>query len=264
MLIDSHCHLDRISTEDCGSTDEVLARARAAGVEQFLCIATNLESFERVKGISEQHQDVFCTIGIHPLQENLPETEFEQLVAGADHERVVAIGETGLDYYYAPEQAEWQQQSLRTHIEAAKAVNKPLIIHTRDAREDTLNIFKEQQAEQVGGVLHCFTESKEMAFAAIDMGFYISFSGILTFKSANSLREVAKALPQDRILVETDSPWLAPVPHRGQTNQPVYVKQVAQFLADLRGESFETVSEYTTNNFYQLFPEAKQLIRRAG
>lgn len=254
MLIDSHCHLDRLNTEISGNTDAVLDRARARGIEKFLCIATNLDDFDQIAAIAAAHDDVYCSAGVHPLQDVEFEVNYQRLLQQASEERVIAVGETGLDYYYSPKNASWQKQSMRLHIRAALEVNKPLIIHSRDARQDTLDLLLEEGAEQVGGILHCFTESLEMAEAAIDLGFYISFSGILTFKNAEQLRHVAKCLPAERILVETDSPWLAPVPHRGKENQPAYVVEVAQQLAEVLGISYTELAEQTTKNFYRLFP----------
>ena len=255
MLVDSHCHLDRIDQETCGNVETILSRARTRGVEKFLCIATSIDGFDDVKAIADTHSDVFCTAGVHPLKKESFTVDHEQLLHQAAQEKVIAVGETGLDYYYSPENADWQKQSLRTHIAVARELAKPLIIHTRDAREDTLNILKQEKAEQTGGILHCFTESYEMAMSAIDMGFYVSFSGILTFKTADLLRDIATKLPFDRILVETDSPWLAPVPYRGKVNQPAYVIEVAEQLANILNISYEDLAEQTTENFYRLFPQ---------
>ncbi len=258
MLVDSHCHLDRLDENASGTVEEILQRARNRGVERFLCIATNLDGFDDVNDLAKLYQDVYCTAGIHPLQKDPFSVDFHRLVEQANQPKVVAVGETGLDYYYSPENADWQKQSLRLHIQAAREVSKPLIIHTRNAKEDTLAILKEGKAEQVGGVLHCFTESLEMAEAAIAMGFYISFSGILTFKTATALREVAARLPIERLLVETDCPWLAPVPYRGKENQPSYVVEVAQQMADIFDLSLNELAKITTRNFYSLFPACQE------
>lgn len=258
MLIDSHCHLDRLNSDASGDTQTVLERARVRGVEKFLCIATTLDSFKNVASIADEFDDVFCTAGVHPLQKGEITLDYQRLIEQASGEKVVAIGETGLDYFYSPDNAEWQKQSLRQHIRAAVEVNKPLIIHCRDAREDMLQILKEEGAQRVGGILHCFTESLAMAEEAIEMGFYISFSGILTFKTAQQLRDVASRLPIDRLLVETDCPWLAPVPYRGKENQPAYVVEVAHQLAELHDMSYEEVAKQTTENFYRLFPLCAQ------
>ncbi|PCJ50532.1 MAG: hypothetical protein COA74_01760 [Gammaproteobacteria bacterium] len=255
MLIDSHCHLDRLNEESSGDTNTILNRARAAGVEKFLCIATNLDGFDAVIDIALEHNDVFCSAGVHPLQKHQVKVDYQRLIQQARHEKVIAVGETGLDYYYSPDNAELQRESLTIHIQAAREVNKPLIIHTRDAQQDTLSIIRQEKAQSVGGILHCFTESFDMAKEAVELGFYISFSGILTFKTAQKLREVAKAIPLDRILVETDCPWLAPVPFRGKENQPAYVVEVAKQLAELHNLSYEDIAQQTTSNFYQLFPQ---------
>ena len=253
MYIDSHCHLDRLDlTEFNHNIDNVVANASAAGVSKMLCVSVTLEDFPSMVEKTQAYDNVMLTCGVHPLnQEHV--TNIDQLQSLASHERVIAIGETGLDYFYAPETKQLQQDAFVKHIHVAKQLNKPLIIHTRDAREDTLNTFRQEQADQVGGILHCFTESWEMAKAAIDMGFYISFSGIVTFKNAHELREVAKKVPADRFLIETDSPYLAPVPHRGKQNQPAFVVEVAKHLASIRGESVDAIAEQSTNNFNQLF-----------
>ena len=253
MFVDSHCHLDRLDYDKVGSLDEILESARRRKVQAFLCIATHLDGFQNVADIAEQHADVFCTSGVHPLQKNIANLDSERLLDQASNDLVVAVGETGLDYYYAAETKEAQLKSFAAHIEVAKSVQKPLIIHTRDAPEDTMRLLREHQAHKAGAVMHCFTESLEMAKEAIELGFYISFSGILTFRTAESLRETAKALPLDRILIETDCPWLAPVPYRGRENQPAYVVEVAHQLAEIHDVSVESIAEQTTKNFYNCF-----------
>jgi len=257
MLVDSHCHLDRLDYAIHGDIRTILERARNRQIEKFLCIATSLESFTEISLLAEQNPDVFCTAGVHPLQKKQDDIDFDLLIKQGNHSKVVAIGETGLDYYYSADNACWQKKALITQITAAKELSKPLIIHSRDAREDTLEILAVEQAEKVGGILHCFTESYAMAKAAIDMGFYISFSGIVTFKTAESLRDVARKLPLDRVLVETDCPWLAPVPFRGKENQPAYTVEVAKHLAEVLNISYEELSRQTTDNFYRLFPACK-------
>lgn len=253
MLIDSHCHLDRIELDVFdGQLDRALAQARARGVGGFLCIAVNADNLERVQQIASQYPDVWASTGIHPLDTHNPVAQ-ERLRRCASHPKVVAIGETGLDYFYAEQDKALQQQSFIEHIELARSLAKPLVIHTRQARADTLALMREHRADEAGGVLHCFTEDWPMAKAALDLGFYISFSGILTFKNAAELREVASKVPLDRILVETDAPYLAPVPYRGQSNQPAYVVEVAQCLADLRQISFDTLAQQTSENFRRLF-----------
>lgn len=259
MLVDSHCHLDRLSYPDNhGSVAEALEKAKARGVTHCLSVSISLAGFEQMKTLLEPHQNVSLTCGVHPLHAHEQPIEPARLRALAEDERVVAIGETGLDYYYSQETVEVQQASFIEHIAVAKALAKPLIVHTRDAREDTLGLLKTHGAAEVGGVLHCFTESYEMAAEAIEMGFYISASGIISFNSAKKLREVFKKLPLDRILVETDSPYLAPVPYRGEENQPAYTRQVAQCLAELRDQPFEAIAEATTENFFRLFSGAKR------
>ena len=253
MFIDSHCHLDRLKLEDFNdSLDHVVNQANAAGVSQMLCVSVTLNDFPTMVEKTACYDNVLLSCGMHPLNQE-DEVDQTQLLTLSKHPRVIAVGETGLDYFYAPETKTVQIDSFRKHIRVAKEVNKPLIIHTRDAREDTLALMEEEGAEQVGGILHCFTESWEMAEKAIAMGFYISFSGIVTFKNASALREVAKQVPNDRILIETDAPYLAPVPHRGKQNQPAYVVEVARHLASIRGQSVEEIAQITTDNFNRLF-----------
>lgn len=253
MLIDSHCHLDRIDlTAYDGCLDSALNHARARGVQAFLCISVNADNLSAVQQIAASHADVWASIGIHPLDCHGP-VALDRLEEFARMPKVVAIGETGLDYFYAEQDKALQQQSFIEHIALARKLDKPLIVHTRQARADTLALLREHKADEVGGVLHCFTEDWPMAKAALDLGFYISFSGILTFKNAVELREVAAQVPLDRLLVETDSPYLAPVPYRGQSNQPAYVLEVAQCLADLRQLPLERLAQQTTENFHRLF-----------
>ncbi len=225
-------------------------------VQHALCISVNLREYPQVLAVAEAYDNFYATVGVHPDYEDEPPLSVEQLVELAKNPKVIGIGETGLDYFRLTGDLEWQRERFRTHIRAAIEANKPLIIHTRSAAEDTLRIMREENAHLVGGVMHCFTESLEVAMQAIDMGFYISFSGIVTFKNALSLKEVAKQVPLNRILVETDSPYLAPVPYRGKTNQPAYVKYVAEEVAKLRDISYETLAEATTENFFRLFKHA--------
>lgn len=257
MLVDSHCHLDRLDlAQHDGSLDAALQAARDRGVGHFLCIGVSADNAGAVKAVAERYADVDCSVGIHPLDLKPGEAPALQwLLDELDHPRVVAIGETGLDYHYEPEAAELQQASFRLHLEAAKVTGKPVIIHTRGARADTLDLLREAQLPNAG-VLHCFTEDWDMAKAALDMGYYISLSGIVTFRNADALRDVARQVPADRLLVETDSPYLAPIPHRGKPNLPQYVREVAEFLALVRGESYEQLAEQTTANFKRLFPLA--------
>lgn len=258
MLVDSHCHLDRLDlAAHGGSLDAALDAARARGVGHFLCIGVSADNAAAVKDLASRYADVHCSVGVHPLDLAPGEAPaLDWLLGELDHPRVAAIGETGLDYHYEPEAAELQQQAFRLHLEAARITGKPVIVHTREARADTLALLREAALPQAG-VLHCFTEDWEMAKAALDIGFYISLSGIVTFRNAEALREVARQVPADRLLVETDSPYLAPIPHRGKPNLPEYVREVAEFLAQLRGVEFERFAEQTTENFQRLFPLAR-------
>lgn len=251
MLIDSHCHIN--FPELSANMDTILENMRQNDVAFALCVGVNLENFHQIRSLAEQHEQIFASVGVHPDHESDTEPTEELLVQLAHHPRVVAIGETGLDYYRLKGDLEWQRARFRTHIRAARTCKKPLIIHTREAADDTLRIMQEEGASQIGGVMHCFTESLAVAQAAIEMGFYISFSGIVTFKNAKDLKEVARQIPLDRILVETDSPYLAPVPFRGKMNQPAYVKHVAEEIAVLRGISLNSVAEITSLNFRSLF-----------
>lgn len=258
MLIDSHCHLDRLDlTPYNGSLDALLDAARGRGVGKFLCIGVDADNAATVQQLADSHADVFCSVGIHPLDlKDGKATDLVWLLERLQHPRTVAIGETGLDYHYQPELAEQQKASFAIHLEAAKQTGKPVVIHTRAARQDTLEMLREADLANAG-VLHCFTEDWEMARAALDMGYYISLSGIVTFRNADALREVARQVPADRLLVETDSPYLAPVLHRGKSNEPQFVCEVAAFLAELRGEALEHFREQTTDNFHRLFPLAQ-------
>jgi len=256
MLVDSHCHLDfpELSADLAG----VLSRMGDNGVTHALTISTTLETFPAVRRVAHSHPNVWCSAGVHPdeRRDDREVTE-DELVEMARDPRVVAIGETGLDYFRVEGDTEWQRERFRRHIRAARRARKPLVIHTRNAAEDTLRLMEEEGAGEAGGVMHCFTETLDVARAAMAQGFLISFSGIVTFKNAAALKEVAKEVPLDRMLVETDSPYLAPVPHRGQTNQPAYVKHVAEDIARLRGIAFEEVARATTRNFFALFRDAR-------
>ncbi|NTS77967.1 YchF/TatD family DNA exonuclease [Catenovulum sp. SM1970] len=259
MLVDSHCHLDRLKLKDF-ETDlaGVLENARAQGVGHFLCVSVSLLDYPKMLAAVKDFDDVSVSCGVHPLHQEDADYTYQELIDLAADPSVVAIGETGLDYHYSPETIEIQQTSFRKHVRAAVELNKPLIIHTRDAREDTLQILKEEGADKVGGVLHCFTESLDMALQAVELGFYISISGIVTFKNAAELQETVRQLPLERLLVETDSPWLAPIPHRGKQNQPAYVKDVAKFVADLKGVSLDELAKVTTDNYFKLFSLSKR------
>ena len=258
MLVDSHCHLDRLDfTKTHGGIDTVVNAAMDVGVSHFLCVSVHLNQFPHMMEAIKPFDNVFASCGVHPL--NQEETfEYEQLVSLAADDNVVAVGETGLDYFYAEETREIQKVSFAQHIRAANQLEKPLIIHTRGAQADTLAIMREHNADKAGGVFHCFTEEWDMAKQGIEMGFYISISGIVTFRNAADLREVVKQIPLERLLVETDSPYLAPVPHRGQQNQPAFVREVAEFVADLKGISLEALAEQTTENFFTLFNRAQR------
>lgn len=254
MLVDSHCHLNMLDlTEYDNNLDNVITAALANDVQQMLCVSVDLATLPDVLACAERYDNVYASVGVHPNDSVEAAISVEQLVELAQAPKVIAIGETGLDYFRSEGDLTTQQQAFRNHIQAAKQVGKPVIIHTRDAREDTIKIMHEESIQDIGGVMHCFTESWEMAQAAMEMGFYISFSGIVTFKNARELQDVAKRMPLERMLVETDSPFLAPVPYRGKPNYPAYVRNVAEFIAELRGESPETIAEQTTQNFKQLF-----------
>jgi len=253
LYIDSHCHLDRLDlTEFQGDLDNVILAAKEAQIDQLLCVSITLEEFPKMAEKTASYDNVLLTCGAHPLNQEDKICQ-NNLVELAKHPKVIAIGETGLDYFYAPETKTVQLDSFIKHVRAALILNKPLIIHTRDAQQDTLDILRNEKANEVGGILHCFTETWDMAKQAIDMGFYISFSGIVTFKNASALREVAKQVPDDRILIETDAPYLAPVPHRGKQNQPAYVVEVAKHLASIRGQSVEEIAKLSSDNFKRLF-----------
>lgn len=260
MFIDSHCHID--FPDLAAREGEVLANMQAQQVSHALCVSVNIEQWPRVTGMAERHANVFASLGVHPDYEDVTEPDVAQLVEMSTHPRVVAIGETGLDYFRLTGDLEWQRKRFRTHIRAARECGKPLIIHTRSSAEDTLAIMREERAHEVGGVMHCFTETLEVAEAAIDMGFCISFSGIVTFKNAQQLRDVARAIPQESMLIETDSPYLAPVPYRGKMNEPAYVPHVAAELAKVRGLTVEEVGRVTTDNFFRLFQDAARLAGR--
>lgn len=254
MLVDSHCHLDRLDLSSyAGDLAGALNAAKHNGVEHFLCVCIDLENFPKIREIAYQHDAIQISVGLHPTDPVDIEPTVEDLLRLARDPKVIAIGETGLDYYRCQGDMTWQQQRFRRHIQAAKDIKKPLIIHTRQAPEDTLKIMQEEGASDVGAVMHCFTESWETAEKALALGFYISFSGIITFQNAKELHEVVKKVPLERILIETDSPYLAPVPYRGKPNEPAYVRYVAERIAELKQIEFETVAEVTTRNFFELF-----------
>jgi TatD DNase family protein len=254
MFIDSHCHLDMLLDEENSDVAPFIARAHAAAVTHFLCVSVQLSKLSKMIEISASYPEVFYSAGLHPNEFDEPEPDLNQLCEFLSLPKMVAVGETGLDYYRTAESEQAKQQArFRLHIAAAKKMSKPLIIHTRAAKTDTIAILQEEQAQTIGGVMHCFTEDWATAKAALDLGFYISFSGIVTFKNAVELQEVARQIPLNRLLVETDCPYLAPVPFRGKKNEPAYVAHVAKFLSELRGESLETLAAATTQNFFDLF-----------
>lgn len=258
MLVDSHCHLDFPGLAE--RLPDVLGAMQDNGVGLALCIGVNLEDFPQVLALAERDPRLYATVGVHPEYTDVEEPTVERLVELASHPRVVAIGETGLDYYWQKDKPEWQRQRFRNHIEAARRCGKPLVVHTRESAEDTLRLLREAGADAVGGVMHCFTENWDIASIALDLGFYLSFSGIVTFKNAAIVKDVAMKCPLDRILVETDSPYLAPTPFRGKPNQPAYVRYVAEEIARLRGLSAEDVAQATTDNFFALFRDAPRPI----
>lgn len=252
MLVDSHCHLD--FPDFAGRLPEMLAAMAQNEVGLAVCVGVKLEDVPRVIALAEQDERLFASVGVHPECCGVEEPDVERLLRLSEHPKVIAIGETGLDYHWHPDRPEWQRQRFRTHIRASRSSGKPLIVHMRDATEDTLRLLREEAT--ASGVMHCFTGDWEAARQVLDLGFYLSFSGIVTFKNARDIREVAQKAPLDRILVETDSPYLAPVPHRGRQNQPAYVRHVAEELARLRGLDLEKLAQATTQNFFNLFPNA--------
>jgi len=257
MLIDSHCHIDLMDYEKLGGDpDSAVAYAHENGISHMLCVSVNLEQYPAMLETIKDMPKVFASVGVHPNEHEGVDPDVSQLVELADNDKVIAIGETGLDYFRSEGDLEWQRERFRRHIEAAKQAGKPLIIHTREAKQDTIKVLQEEKANEIGGVMHCFAEDWETAQQAMDLGFYISFSGIVTFKSATELQEVAQKVPLDRMLVETDSPWLAPMPFRGKTNQPAYVKHVAEKIAELRGDTTDNIATATSNNFFRLFSTA--------
>ena len=249
-LVDAHCHLD---LQQNRTLDSLLDAARDNGICHMLCAGITIEAFPDVLAIATAHSDVSGAVGVQPSEQNCHEPSVEELVTLADHPAVIGIGETGLDYYYSQGDPDWQRDRFRRHIRAAKLIKKPLIIHMRDASEDIFSILKEEGADEIGGMMHCFTGNWEEARKAMDLNFYISFSGIVTFPKALQVQDVAKRIPMDRMLIETDSPYLAPVPKRGKPNEPAYVHYIAEYLANLREIRLEDLDEQTTENFFKLF-----------
>lgn len=259
MYIDSHCHIN--FPELAARMPEILGKMAENEVSHALCVSVDLPNFPSVLALAESHANIYASVGVHPDYEDTPEPSVEDLIRLSDHPKIVAIGETGLDYYRLEGDLEWQRERFRKHIRASRATGKPLIIHTRAASADTIRIMREEGAGSdaggAAGVMHCFTESLEVAQAAMEMGFYISFSGIVTFKSAKDLQAVAREVPLEQMLIETDSPYLAPVPHRGKVNEPALVRHVAEYLATLKGEPVERIAQQTTENFFNLFKIAR-------
>lgn len=251
MLVDSHCHIDFPDYD--GKMDDLRLAMQEHGVSHALCVSVNLPDWPRVMALAERYDNFFASVGVHPDHAEGESLDEDALLQRAAHPKVVAIGETGLDYFRLTGDLDWQRERFRTHIRAARRCGKPLIIHTRSAAEDTLRIMREEGAEQVGGVMHCFTESQEVAQASVEMGFMISFSGIVTFRNAEPLRQVAKWVPADSLLVETDAPYLAPVPMRGKVNQPAWVRHVAECVAQVRGVALQQLAAETSANFSRLF-----------
>ena len=255
MLVDSHCHLDRVALDHYdGRFDQFVNKTLESGIGHMLCVSIDLESWPAMVELVEPYLQISISVGVHPNDKERREPTTEELVELSHTPKVVAIGETGLDYFHGEGDLDWQRDRFRRHIRAAVAAQKPLIIHTRQARSDTIGIMREEGAEKAGGVMHCFTEDWPMAQQALELGFYVSFSGIITFKNAADLREVVKQVPMDRLLIETDSPYLAPVPFRGKPNQPRYVEKVAECVAELKGMTAQAVAQQTAENFFRCFP----------
>jgi TatD DNase family protein len=254
VIVDSHCHLDRLDLKKYdGDLNQAIQYAQSMHVQHMLCVCIDLTHFAAVQAIAKRYPNVHASVGVHPTEPNHLPVTTNQLIALAKQPKIVAIGETGLDYFHCKGDVTWQQQRFRHHIAAAIATKKPLIIHTREARDDTIRIMREENAHIAGGVMHCFTETLEMAEAAMEMGFYISFSGIITFKNATELQELVRHIPLEKMLIETDSPYLAPAPHRGKSNEPAFTYYVAQKIADLKGICIEQVAQQTTQNYFDLF-----------
>lgn len=258
MFIDSHCHLDCIDLKDFNQDfDQLMDTIKQNRVDRMLCVSINLNKYPQMRALAEAYQEVDFSVGVHPSDARENPAAEQQLGELAKDGRVVALGETGLDYFYAKDSKQEQQDSFRMHMRVARKLQKPVIVHTRDAQQDTLDILAQEQVTECGGVLHCFTESWDMAKQALDLGMYISFSGIVTFRNAESLREVARQVPDDRFLIETDAPYLAPVPHRGKQNHPGWVGHVAECLAGVRKASVDTIAEQSRTNYHHLFSHSE-------
>ncbi len=259
LLVDSHCHLDRLDlTFWDGKMEGALNDAQQQGVGYMLCVCIDIENFPNVLDVAQSHQSVFASVGVHPNVTEGKDPTVEELIQMANNDNIIAIGETGLDYYRSEGDLEWQRERFCRHIAAAKKTKKPLIIHSRESTHDILKIMKEEGADEVGGVMHCFVDDWDTAKQAMDLNFNISLSGIVTFKNAQTVKEVAKKMPEACLMIETDSPYLAPVPHRGKMNQPAYVRYVAEHVAELRNVTYEQLAESTTDNFFSLFKDAKR------
>ena len=250
-IVDSHCHLNFPDFD--GRIPDIIQNAKDNEISHMLCIATSWENRDEVLALAAAHSEISAAVGVHPTTTGGHEPTLEELTEAVAADNVVAVGETGLDYFRSEGDLRWQHERFHRHIEAARSVKKPLVIHTRAAADDTMQTLRDHNARDAGGVMHCFAEDWRIAEQALDIGFYISFSGIVTFKSAKAVQEVAMKAPLDRILVETDAPYLAPVPHRGKTNEPAYVRHTAEFVAELRGITLDEVAKATTENFYRLF-----------
>jgi len=260
VFVDSHCHLDCIDLANFDNDfDKLIQESRDADVEHMLCVSINLKKYPEMLEKVRDYSHISVSAGLHPMADETDDFSIEALTELASDNKVVAIGETGLDYYYHKGDTSWQRQRFRAHLQVANKVNKPAIIHTRDAGDDTLKILKQEKAESCGGVIHCFTESQAFADQVLELGFMISISGIITFRNADVLRKVAKTIPDDHLLIETDSPYLAPIPHRGKQNRPAYVSHVAETLAEIRNTSIEHIAEISRNNFYRLFNIEKRI-----
>ncbi len=254
LFVDSHCHLDCIKLDEFEDDYDVLIqRCLDTGIEHMLCVSIDMHKYPAMLEQAQRHPQVSVSAGVHPMAKQAEDVDADSLKTIADNDKVVAIGETGLDYYYNKGEKDWQHQRFRTHIQCAVDLNKPVIVHTRDAGDDTLDILKQENAERCGGVIHCFTETQAFADRALEMGFMISFSGIVTFQNADALRDVARRVPDSQLLIETDSPYLAPAPYRGRQNYPGYVRQVAERLAEVRETTVEHIAEVTRDNFYRVF-----------
>jgi TatD DNase family protein len=253
QIIDSHCHIDKVDLSAFGgSVDTMLAHAKTLSVTEFLCVCINLEDFSKCLSLADKYPQIYTSVGVHPTEQNCKDPTVEELIKLANHKKIIAIGETGLDYFHVDKKtASWQKERFVRHIKASNNTGKPMIIHMRNAKEDVIKMLIDEKAEKA--VMHCFSEDLETAEAALDLGFYISFSGVITFKSAQSLREVAKKIPEDRLLVETDAPYLTPTPYRGKANSPAYSYYVVEKLAEIRETSIQSIANTTTNNFKKLF-----------